>query len=117
MTPSRLAILLALTLGPTTVAMADVVLHVDGAAAPGGDGSGWDRPLRFLQDAITAAGSETEPVEIRVAQGTYRPDRRAEVPEGNGDRAATFELRDGLLQDGHGLDELRSQPLLHAHLR
>ncbi|MHC5002594.1 MAG: right-handed parallel beta-helix repeat-containing protein, partial [Planctomycetota bacterium] len=93
----RRAILPALFLALAPGAAADVLVYVDDDAAPGGDGSGWDRPLRFLQDAITAAGSRTEPVEIRVAQGTYRPDRRAGRPEGDGDSGATFELRSGLV--------------------
>ena len=69
------------------------VLFVDDLAAPGGNGSGWSTAYRFLQDALQVA---TEPAngvsEIRVGQGTYRPDRTELAPGGTGDRMASFHL-------------------------
>ena len=50
------------------------VLYVDDDAPFGGDGTSWDTAYRFLQDAMTDAGRGGI-AEIRVGQGTYKPDR------------------------------------------
>lgn len=63
------------------------IIHVDDNAAPGGDGAGWTTAFRFLSDALSAAASGDE---IRIAQGTYRPDASASNPAGTGNRNATF---------------------------
>ncbi len=69
---------------PTTV------LYVDDDANGLDDGLSWQDAYRYLQDALTDMDTAEGPVEIRVAQGLYRPDQG----EGCflGDRAATFEL-------------------------
>ncbi len=85
------AAVLALALSPAALA---AVLHVDDDAPPGGDGSSWKAAYRFLQDALAAAGGGV--TEIRVAQGTYAPDRSAASPGGTRDRAATFQLPSGV---------------------
>ncbi len=82
---------MALALSPAARA---AVLHVDDDAPPSGDGSSWSAAFRFLQDALAAAGGGVN--EIRVAQGTYAPDRSAASPGGTGDRAATFHLRNAV---------------------
>jgi len=69
-------------------------IYVDGQAPAGGDGSSWNAAYRFLQDALAAAVGTV--VEIRVAQGTYVPDRSATSPGGTGDRSATFNLLGGV---------------------
>jgi len=52
------------------------VLFVDDDAPPGGDGLSWDTAYTFLRDAINHAAASGGAVdEIRVAQGTYRPDQ------------------------------------------
>jgi hypothetical protein len=73
------------------------VRYVDDDGAPGGDGLTWDTAYAFLQDALAEAGLPgSDILEIRVAQGTYAPDRNAAEPDGSGDRLATFQLLSGV---------------------
>ena len=72
------------------------VIYVDADAVAEFNGSSWAFAHRTLQDAISNAWYGDE---IRVAQGTYRPDqtvspvgRVAGTVIASGDRAATFEL-------------------------
>jgi len=62
------------------------VFFVD-AASPGGNGSSWSAAFSDLQDALALAGPGDV---IRVAEGTYLPDR------GTGDRTLTFDLPAGV---------------------
>ena len=71
------------------------VLYVDDDAPLGGDGTSWDSAYRFLQDAMTNAGGGGI-AEIRVGQGTYKPDRDETNPDGTGKREATFQLINGV---------------------
>ena len=67
------------------------ILYVDDNAAPGGGGASWADAYQTLQDALDDAISGDE---IRVAQGTYKPDQGGgETP---GDRDATFTLKNGV---------------------
>ena len=88
---AAVTVLLAAAVVP--VADADTIF-VDDDAVPGGDGSSWSAAYRFLQDALASAAGTVN--EIRVAQGTYVPDRSATSPGGTGDRAATFNLLSGV---------------------
>jgi len=82
---------------PCPGAGAGVVLYVDDDAPPGGDGMSWNTAFRFLRDALAyAADPEHEVSEIRIAQGAYLPDRDESVPDGTGDRRATFSLVDAV---------------------
>lgn len=74
------------------------VIYVDDDALSPGDGMSWASAYRFLQDALTDAATAEKPVEIRVAQGTYKPNRNAENPEGNGGYPwdLFFRLDDGM---------------------
>ncbi|MBP7051757.1 MAG: hypothetical protein KBE65_12140 [Phycisphaerae bacterium] len=76
------------------------VIYVDGDAPPGGDGISWITAYRFLQDALTDAKAAGEAVEIRVAQGTYKPDRSSAHPDGTRDRSASFVLLDDVAIKG-----------------
>lgn len=68
-------------------------LFVDPDAAAGGDGESWNTAFRHLQDALAAAEAPGSfVVEIRVAEGSYRPDRSDAHPEGTLDRKASFVL-------------------------
>jgi len=92
---------LLLIAGAAPVA-AQRIVYVDDDAAANGDGRSWATAHRFLQDALADAEAVGEPVEIRVAQGLYMPDRSSVVPQGSGDRNATFRLCDRLtLQGGY----------------
>ncbi len=74
------------------------IIYVDDDAPIGGDGTSWASAYRYLQDGLAAANarSAARPMEVRVAQGIYRPDRTGMYPQGSRDRTATFELSGGL---------------------
>jgi len=74
-------------------------IYVD-ADRPGGGGTSWDNAYNYLQDGLADANASAKPVEIRVAQGTYKPDEGAGVTDG--DRTATFQLiNDVILKGGY----------------
>ena len=75
-------------------------IYVDGRAGGANNGMMWATAYKFLQDALTDADSSEKPVEIRVAQGVYQPDRRAAEPNSTGDRMATFRLINGVTIQG-----------------
>jgi parallel beta-helix repeat protein len=81
------------------------IIYVDDDATGANDGSSWENAYFYLQDALADANSAEKPVEIRVAQGIYMPDR--EGPPGRyrrvvapGDREATFHLINGVTLKG-----------------
>jgi hypothetical protein len=74
------------------------IIYVDDDANGVNDGSNWADAYIFLQDALTAARTIQKPVEIRVAQGIYKPDQ--EVIQRHGDRSAAFQLINGVAIKG-----------------
>jgi len=77
-------------------------LYVNAAALPNGDGTSWDKALRYLRDALDEAKTRNDDDaledvdEIRVAGGCYRTldsDRFLVFP---GNRAQTFALLPGV---------------------
>jgi predicted outer membrane repeat protein len=94
-----LFVLTAVLLGVVSVGYGRVI-YVDDDANGLNDGSSWTNSYRYLQDALADANSIEKPVEIRVAQGIYRPDRRSAEPNGTGDRIASFELTSGITLKG-----------------
>jgi hypothetical protein len=75
-------------------------LYVDANAVGLNNGSSWVNAYRFLQDALANAKTAEKPVEIRTAQGVYKPDRGA--GQKPGDRLASFDLFSGVaLQGGY----------------
>jgi hypothetical protein len=74
------------------------IIYVDDDAPGANDGSSWENAYVYLQDALADANDENKPVEIRVAQGIYRPDLGgSNVP---GDREAAFKLINGVTLAG-----------------
>ncbi|MCP3902588.1 MAG: hypothetical protein GY715_03045 [Planctomycetes bacterium] len=93
------AVLIALLAGP---AVGVDILYVDDGAPAGGDGTSWGTAFTYLQDALTAAAPGSGVCEIRVARGTYVPDRDAVNPTGTGDRLLSFQLiNDVTLKGGY----------------
>ncbi len=74
------------------------VIYVDDDAAGANDGSSWADAFNHLQDALAQAAVAAKPVQIRVAQGVYRPDRGAGITPG--DQTATFQLLNGATLKG-----------------
>jgi predicted outer membrane repeat protein len=74
------------------------IIYVDAHSAGTSDGSSWANAYNYLQDALAGANTAEKPVEIRVAQGTYKPDRG--VNQTPGDRSATFQLINGVAVKG-----------------
>ena len=66
----------------------------------GGDGSSWPMAYRFIQDALAQAAGDPAVTEVRVAEGTYRPDQNEANPDGTESRAATFQLLNGVTLAG-----------------
>jgi hypothetical protein len=71
-------------------------IYVDADAPDANDGSSWENAYNFLQDALADANSNGDVNEIWVAHGIYRPDETSAVPNGTGDREATFQLVNGV---------------------
>lgn len=70
------------------------ILYVDDDAPAGGDGTSWQLAFRYLQDALNAARNNSEITEIHVGQGTYQPDRGADI--NGGDKNSVFDIVDGV---------------------
>jgi len=69
------------------------VIYVDDDANGLNDGTSWTNAYKFLQDALAEAESAEKPVEVRIAQGTYKPDEGSrQQPH---DRNASFQLYAG----------------------
>ena len=56
------------------------IIYVDAEANGLNDGSSWENAYTFLQDAFTYLKSSGEQAEIRVAQGTYKPNQGFQFP-------------------------------------
>lgn len=70
-----------------------VDINVTGGA---GDGSSWNNAFNYLQDALTSGASADD--EIRVAQGTYKPDLGPDITPD--DRDVSFRLRNRITIKG-----------------
>ena len=65
-----MSILLLLTLSASIMGK---TIYVDDDAAGTNDGTSWENAYVYLQVALADANSAEKPVEIRVAQGIYKP--------------------------------------------
>ncbi|MBW8040792.1 MAG: hypothetical protein FVQ85_12415 [Planctomycetes bacterium] len=85
-----------------TTVPAPIFVDVDATGA--NDGSNWADAYNSLQDGLARANSSVKPVEIRVAQGVYKPTRYVPPPLGAPPspvaRAATFQLIKGVVIKG-----------------
>ena len=72
-------------------------IYVDDSATAGGNGESWVNAYNYLQNALFAASGGDE---IRVGEGTYRPDDDSAHPSGTGNRQATFQLKSGVAVKG-----------------
>jgi len=52
---------------------ANEVIYADKDAVGNNDGTSWENAYNLLQDALTEAKIANKPIEIRVAQGIYKP--------------------------------------------
>jgi predicted outer membrane repeat protein len=86
-TISLLAILAFFLVGSIAEAK---IIYVDADAAGANDGSSWTDAYRYLQDALADANSAEKPVEIRVAQGIYKPNQRTLQTSNDGDNTFTL---------------------------
>jgi len=86
-----------LVLAAACTAAKAAIIYVDDDAPPGGNGLSWPTAYTHLQDALTAAQPSDE---IRVAQGTYYPDRDTAHPTGTGDCGASFFLGNSVTISG-----------------
>lgn len=74
-------------------ALGQPIVFVDRTAPAGGNGSSWALAYNTLQAALDAARANSAIKELRVAQGTYKPDRGpGRTPN---DRSASFALVTG----------------------
>jgi parallel beta-helix repeat protein/predicted outer membrane repeat protein len=72
------------------------VIYVD-ANAPGvNNGSSWTDAYNYLQDALADAQGSVKPVEVRIAQGIYKPDENTLYPDGSENQSALFKLINGV---------------------
>ena len=73
------------------------IIYVDADAAGANNGSSWTNAHNYLQDALLSAVTGDE---IRIAQGTYKPDQDSAAT--SGDRTAAFQLvSDVIVQGGY----------------
>ncbi len=77
----------AVLVASLTPAGAQSILHVDPRSPQDGAGQAWETAFHYPTDALAAA---TAGDEIRIAQGTYRPDQSRAVPGGSNSRSATL---------------------------
>jgi L-ascorbate metabolism protein UlaG (beta-lactamase superfamily) len=71
------------------------VIYVDATAVGSNNGSSWQNAYIALRNALTTA---TAGDQIRVAQGTYRPDQGTGITAGS--RVATFQIKTGVAVKG-----------------
>ena len=74
------------------------IIYVDADADGLNIGINWEHAVNSLQDALLLAYFSDKPVEIRVAQGIYKPDRGLGIMPG--DSSVSFQLINGVTIKG-----------------
>ncbi len=92
MKTTRMLAILALAIGLQASPVLGMVMYVDANATGANDGSSWRDAYIHLQDALAYARMTGAFEEIRVAEGTYKPDDANYVKISAGDRTGTFTL-------------------------
>jgi len=92
------SVIIAIFIMALTTLACGKTIHVDDDATGANDGSSWENAYIYLQDALADANDLDKPVEIRVAQGIYRPGEDGTVSLL--DRNARFWLSDGVTLTG-----------------
>ncbi len=90
----RVLVAAVILLGTAGAGFAASTIYVDADAAGANNGSSWGNAYNNLQDALADANLRAKPVEIRVAQGVYKPDEGAGITPG--DRTVAFEMINGV---------------------
>ena len=90
-----LIIISAIFIGCQTASGLEII-YVDSTADPCGIGLDWTTAYRYLPDAIADANIFAKPVEIWVAEGTYKPDQSEYDNATAGDSNDTFQLINGV---------------------
>jgi len=85
-----------------------IILYVDANAAGANTGASWADAFVYLQDALATARLVPDVYQIRVAAGTYTPDRGAEVIAG--DRTVSLQLLNGVKIRGGYAGSANSDP-------
>jgi hypothetical protein len=85
-----------LLLWPVPSPLAAQIIYVDDDANGANNGTSWADAYNHLQDALAEANSAAKPVEVWVAEGTYKSDTNSADPNGSGDCEATFQLISGV---------------------
>jgi hypothetical protein len=76
------------------------IIYVDDDAAGANNGTSWENAYVYLQYALACANLAEKPIEIRIAQGIYRPNHGlAAIPEFEW-RTTTFQLINGVAIKG-----------------
>ena len=93
-------ILTILLAGMGSISFAQTIIYVDADATGGNNGTSWADAYIYLQEALADANSAEKPVEIRVAQGTYKPNEGLlAIPEFDW-KTTTFRLINGVTMKG-----------------
>jgi len=90
----KITVMLALLLICDVSPVFGKTIYVDDDAAGNNNGTSWENAYIYLQDALANAKDSDKPVEIRVAQGIYTPDKGG--GKDAGDIYAVFNLINGV---------------------
>jgi parallel beta-helix repeat protein len=81
-------------------ALSGKIIYVDDDATGANNGSSWENAYLYLQDALANANSYEKPVEIRVAQGIYRPNQTSSISSFSTMNQFEFQLINGVTLEG-----------------